>query len=129
MRYSTAAPTMPPRTCATVYGNSKAEGKRPPAHRPTDTAGLKCPPEIGPSAYAPLSTVRPNASDTPRSPIPTAGKAAASTALPHPPRTSQNVPRNSAESLENTVHSLKVVGVKGEGRREKGEGRRLAFSL
>ena len=29
-------------------------GKRPPAHRPTDTAGLKCPPEIGPSAYAPV---------------------------------------------------------------------------
>ena len=25
-------------------------GKRPPAQRPTETAGLKCPPEIGPSA-------------------------------------------------------------------------------
>ena len=27
-----------------------ATGKRPPAHKPTETAGLKWPPEIGPSA-------------------------------------------------------------------------------
>src|SRR6185436_12452700 len=71
-----------------------------------DTAGLKWPPEIGPSAYAPDSTVRPKANDTPSSPIPTSGKAAASTALPQPPRTSQNVPMNSAVSLEVTAHSF-----------------------
>src|SRR5262249_23927467 len=58
-----------------------------------------CPPEIGPKAYAPVSTVSPNASETPRRPIPTPGKDAASTALPHPPSTSQNVPRNSAASF------------------------------
>src|SRR6187455_3079081 len=92
---------MPPMTCATMYGRSDPVGNRPPAHKPTETAGLKCPPEIGPSAYAPDTTVRPNASDTPSRPIPTLGKAAASTALPHPPRTSQKVPIDSAASLGN----------------------------
>src|SRR6185369_13587840 len=47
-------------------------------------------------ARAMVSTVSPNASDTPSKPIPTFGNAAANTALPHPPRTSQNVPINSA---------------------------------
>src|SRR5262245_31030556 len=82
-----------------MYGNRCAAGNRPPAHNPTDTAGLKCPPEMGPNVYAPVSTVSPNASETPRRPIPTPGKVAARTALPHPPRTSQNVPRNSAASF------------------------------
>src|SRR5580765_8525128 len=76
-------------------------GNRPPAHRPSVTAGLKWPPEIGPNAYAPVTTVRPKASETPRNPIPSAGNAAASTALPQPPKTSQNVPRNSLVSLGN----------------------------
>src|SRR5262245_29665142 len=49
-----------------------------------------------PMAYAMVNTVRPNARETPNKPIPTFGNAAASTALPHPPNTSQNVPRNSA---------------------------------
>src|SRR5580765_4079500 len=92
-----------------MYGRSCDAGKRPPAHRPTETAGLKWPPEIGPSAYAPDSTVRPKASDTPSNPIPTAGKPAAMTALPQPPSTSQNVPMNSAESLENTTHSFAAL--------------------
>src|SRR6185436_11716363 len=39
-------------------------------------------------------------------PMPTSGKAAARTALPQPPRTSQNVPINSAESFVNTAHSF-----------------------
>src|SRR5882672_2852630 len=43
-----------------------------------------------------VSTVRPNATATPCSPIPRSGKAADRTALPQPPSTSQNVPRNSA---------------------------------
>src|SRR5215471_1787834 len=43
-----------------------------------------------------VRTVSPNARATPSNPIPTCGKAAARTALPHPPNTSQNVPRNSA---------------------------------
>src|SRR5215467_12837999 len=50
-------------------------------------------------AYAMASKVRPKASDTPRKPIPKFGKAAASTALPQPPKTSPNVPRNSARAL------------------------------
>ena len=37
-------------------------------------------------------TVRPKAKATPSRPMPTLGKAAARTALPQPPRTSQNVP-------------------------------------
>ena len=49
-----------------------------------------------PFVNAMVNTVRPNASATPIRPMPTFGNAAARTALPHPPRTSQNVPRNSA---------------------------------
>src|SRR6185436_8248227 len=105
---------MAPATCATMYGNSCPAGNRPPAHKPTETAGLKCPPEIGPRAYAPVSTVKPNASETPVNPMPTSGKAAASTALPQPPRTSQNVPMNSADSFANMPHlCLLLEGVRG----------------
>src|SRR4051794_4385118 len=46
-----------------------------------------------------VSTVSPKASETPSNPMPTCGKAAASTAAPQPPSTSQAVPRNSAVSL------------------------------
>src|SRR5262249_4793611 len=49
-----------------------------------------------PMAYAIVSTVRPNARDTPSRPMPTFGNAAASTALPQPPKTSQKVPSASA---------------------------------
>src|SRR5579863_6293407 len=49
-----------------------------------------------PMAKAMVSTVSPKASATPANPMPTAGKPAASTAAPHPPNTSQNVPKNSA---------------------------------
>src|SRR3954466_15902573 len=51
-----------------------------------------------PIAYAIVRTVKPNANETPSNPIPTLGKAAESTALPQPPRTSQNVPISSAVS-------------------------------
>jgi hypothetical protein len=47
-------------------------------------------------AKAIVNTVRPKAKETPSNPMPTSGKAAARTALPHPPRTNQNVPMNSA---------------------------------
>ena len=47
-------------------------------------------------AYAIVRTVRPKAKETPAKPIPSSGNAAASTALPHPPNTNQNVPTNSA---------------------------------
>ena len=46
-----------------------------------------------------VSTVNPKAKLTPSKPMPTAGNAAARTALPHPPKTSQKVPMNSAVSL------------------------------
>ena len=49
-----------------------------------------------PIAKAIVSTVSPKANETPSNPMPTSGKAAANTALPHPPRTSQKVPKNSA---------------------------------
>src|SRR4051812_45551311 len=49
-----------------------------------------------PMAKATVRSDRPNASDTPAKPIPSAGNFAASTALPHPPSTNQNVPNNSA---------------------------------
>jgi hypothetical protein len=62
---------------------------------------LKWPPEIVPNAYTPVSTARPNASATPRNPIPTELPSvglAANTAAPQPPKTNQNVPMNSAAS-------------------------------
>src|SRR3954462_9010532 len=43
-----------------------------------------------------VSTVRPNARETPSRPIPTAGNVAARTAAPHPANVSQKVPKNSA---------------------------------
>src|SRR5208282_2489035 len=46
-----------------------------------------------------VNTVRPKARATPRKPIPSCGYAASSTAAPHPPKTSQNVPINSAASF------------------------------
>src|ERR1700749_436882 len=46
-----------------------------------------------------VNTVNPNANATPTKPIPSCGKAAASTADPHPPSTSQAVPMNSAASF------------------------------
>ena len=50
-------------------------------------------------AYAMVRTVSPKASATPTNPIPRLGNAAANTALPQPPKTSQNVPRHSAVAL------------------------------
>ena len=55
-------------------------------------AGLKCAPETWPRAYAMVSTVRPKASETPSHWT----FSLASTAVPQPPKTSQNVPKNSA---------------------------------
>ena len=60
------------------------------------TAGFRWQPEMCPIAYAIVRTVSPNASATPSSPMPTCGNAADSTALPQPPKTSQNVPMASA---------------------------------
>jgi hypothetical protein len=50
-------------------------------------------------ANAMVNTVSPKAKATPANPIPRPGKAAAKTALPQPPKTSQNVPMNSAKDL------------------------------
>ena len=49
-------------------------------------------------AKAMVRTVSPKARETPTKPIPSEGKAAARTALPHPPKTSQKVPKNSANA-------------------------------
>jgi len=46
-----------------------------------------------------VRTLRPKASETPNSPIPTCGKAAAITALPQPAKVSQKVPIPSARYL------------------------------
>src|SRR5471030_1504554 len=89
---------MPPATCAMMYGSRSLAGKRPPTNNPTETAGLRWQPEMWPTAYAMVRTVSPKARETPRRPMPTLGNAAASTALPHPPKTSHPVPMNSAVS-------------------------------
>ena len=87
----------------TTYGRNSRHGNRFARASPSDTAGLKWPPEICPSANTPVSTVSPKASATPANPMPIwtplDRNFAASTALPQPPKTSQKVPRNSAPSL------------------------------
>src|SRR3954464_1437748 len=94
-------------TCVTMYGTASFHAKRLAAARPIVIAGLKCPPEMWPTAYAIVSTVNPNAKATPTKPIPRplsapvgVRKLAARTALPVPPNTSTNVPANSAPKLE-----------------------------
>ena len=57
-------------------------------------------------AYAIVSTVRPNANDTPSRPMPTCGKPAAITALPQPPKVNQNVPIASAASFRISISPL-----------------------
>jgi hypothetical protein len=67
-------------------GDDEADGDR----------GFRWQPDTWPMAQAVVSTVSPKARGTPDSPIPTSGKAAASTALPQPPSTSRSVPGNAA---------------------------------
>src|SRR5256885_16420788 len=67
---------------------------RPPTTRPTVTAGLKWPPEMGPTAKAIARTERPTAKATATRPADGAEKRAA----PHTAVTSVNVPMNSAPS-------------------------------
>ena len=95
MRYRTAAATMPPTTWATSRARS-ARRKAPAAASPTVTAGLRWQPEMWPTEYAIVTTVKPNASETPSSPIPTSGNPDAITAEPQPANVSQNVPIASA---------------------------------
>ena len=51
-------------------------------------------------------SIRPKATETPCRPIPTLGKAAAKTALPHPPSTNHKVPINSAVSRLDRAMSI-----------------------
>src|SRR5271163_1670416 len=87
---------MAPTTCATTYGSKSEAGKRLPTTSPRLIAGFKWQPEMWPMAKAMVRTVSPKAKATPRYPMPTLGTPAASTAAPHPPKTSQKVPKNSA---------------------------------
>src|SRR5208282_553391 len=66
--------------------------------KPKLIAGFKWQPEMCPMANAMVSTVKPKARATPTNPMPSVGKPAASTAAPHPPKTSQKVPKNSARA-------------------------------
>ena len=96
---NTPAAAIPPITCAMINDGSSDAGNRFPTAKPTETAGFRWYPEMWLMAYAIVTTVKPNARDTPRKPIPNWGKAPASTALPQPPKTGQNVPINSAHAL------------------------------
>src|SRR6266536_3230760 len=77
-----------------TYASTSDHGNRLATARPIVTAGLKCPPETAPTAYAMTSTATPNATATPSRSTPSLP--ASSTAVPHPANTSTNVPRNSA---------------------------------
>ena len=92
----TEAATTAPNVWDTIYPKRFLGLKRPAAQRPKETAGLKCAPEICPRAYAMVRTVIPKANETPIKPIPDSGNLAEKIALPQPPKTNQNVPKNSA---------------------------------
>ena len=62
-------------------------------------SGCHLNPAVTAGLVAMESTVSPKASETPAKPMPRSGYAAASTALPQPPSTSQKVPIASARSL------------------------------
>src|SRR5690625_2132665 len=114
MRNNTVEAAAPPTTWAIRYAGTSAQGMRPALATPTVTAGLKCPPEMGPHAYTPTNTVNPKASATPRNPTPRevplglVPKLAANRAVPTPPNTSRNVPKNSATILVCNVGELLV---------------------
>src|ERR1041384_4572855 len=77
-----------------MYPGALAASKPPPATRPSVTAGLKWPPEMGPTAKAIAMTDRPTATATATSPV----DGAENSAAPHTAVTSVNVPMNSAPS-------------------------------
>src|ERR1700743_2769959 len=80
-----------------------------------ETAGLRCAPEMWPMAKAMVRTVRPKANATPRKPMPSWGKPAASTADPQPPKTSQKVPKNSAKArVERDIEGARFLRKDGE---------------
>src|SRR5262249_13867379 len=99
IKYSTALPATPPTTCATMYGKTSPNGNRFPIATPTAIAGSKWQPATAPIAQAIAPPLKPNASATPRTPTPNCGNPADNTAAPHPPNTSQNVPKNSAANF------------------------------
>src|SRR3569623_3478158 len=104
--------------------------------RPSDTAGLKWPPEMPPTAYAMVSTARPAAKPTPMKPTPTVGNPAAIIAVPSTAKQSQKVPKNSAKSLrairqmphEKVSHVSRVSGWR-DGRESGGGGYALEMRV
>ena len=86
-------------SCATMKAGARLSAKRPPATRPSVTAGLKCPPEIWPTAKAIARTDRPTANATATRPA----DGAENSAAPHTAVTSVNVPTNSAASSRDMV--------------------------
>jgi len=91
-----------------MYAGNSLAGNLPPTTSPTDTAGFRWQPLMCPMANAMVSTVSPNARATPSTPIPT-GDDAASTALPQPPNTSQNVPSPSVTERLNSDMNTSLV--------------------
>jgi len=93
MRYSTP----PPRNPAQDLRNNvrrQIPCRKATANPETDgDCRFKWQPEMCPMAKAIVSTVNPKASETPQQTNAHVGKCRASTALPQPPRTSQNVPK------------------------------------
>ena len=65
MTQSAAAASTAATTCVAAYAGTSFQANRFAAARPTVTAGLKCPPEMWPTAYAIVRTVSPKASATP----------------------------------------------------------------
>ena len=82
-----------------MKAGARLSAKRPPATRPSVTAGLKCPPEIWPTAKAIAKTDRPTANATATRPA----DGAENSAAPHTAVTSVNVPTNSAASSRDMV--------------------------
>ena len=82
-----------------VRRRARDAGTRRPATRPSVTAGFRWQPEMCPMAIGHRQHGESEGERDAEQADADLGKAAASTALPQPPRTSQNVPRNSATNL------------------------------
>jgi hypothetical protein len=67
-----------------------------------------------------VTTLNPNANDTPTSPMPTCGNAAAITALPQPAKVSQNVPIASAAHFLEFMTFFPLLGGENQGKARQG---------
>ena len=104
MAASTAAATIAPSTCPTMYPTRSLTFIRPAVNTPRLTAGLMWQPEIGPMPYAIAISAKPKAKAMPSTPMPLGWPILpAITAAPQPKNTRVKVPMNSAKYFRMSI--------------------------